>query len=209
MLSLPNLRGAAGIASLLSLLVAADATAQSNAPGAAEPSAVTGSMLPTPTIPAASTHAFPPSPPAPLKQDSTSVAVPIPPAGAPACAHAPVSFRPGQGVELAPCDGSYALQVWARAQLRYTMDHHEMAGSDYQQAAEVRRAALFLAGHAFNPHNKFFAQFVFSPRDLGLDSGSAINSPIARRSSGRDSTLGSSPPDRDYAASTAPGPLWM
>ena len=89
-----------------------------------------------------------------------------------------VNFSPGQGVEFMTCDGDHAMHLWSRAQLRYTLTHNEQPGRDYQQTAEVRRAALFLAGHAFNPHNKYFVQLAFSARDLGLDSGPVSNSPI-------------------------------
>jgi phosphate-selective porin OprO and OprP len=99
-------------------------------------------------------------------------------ASAPALAQQPAAnaehpldatYVPGQGVSLASPADDFELRIWTRAQLRVTASDD---GSDkgIQESMEVRRASLFLAGHAFSPHMKYFSQFIFTPREINAAS---------------------------------------
>lgn len=98
--------------------------------------------------------------------------------GAPVCqpTFGLLAFNPGQGVTFESCDGDYELHMWPRVQLRYTYNGSSARDGGAEQVFEVRRAGLFFAGHAFGEHNKYFLQFVFAPRDVGL--GASPASPL-------------------------------
>jgi hypothetical protein len=98
---------------------------------------------------------------------------------APLCpAHAQTEFRPGRGVHFASDDQQFSLDLWLRNQLRYTLDNEAAPGDrDLQHTIELRRASVFMAGHAYGEHNKYFVQLIFSPRELGIGS-SSIHSPL-------------------------------
>jgi hypothetical protein len=108
--------------------------------------------------------------------------------GPPAVAAAPIDpepdkrltldYTPGLGVRIASADGRYALQTWLRAQLRDTFIHDPTATPDLSNGLELRRASLFFAGNVFGPHNKYFMQLVFAPRDLGMQGGQVTQSPL-------------------------------
>jgi hypothetical protein len=89
-----------------------------------------------------------------------------------------IEHRPGQGVRVTSADGSFSLQTWLRGQIRDTIVHDPAVVPASGQTIEVKRASLFFAGNVFGPHNRYFTQFVFAPRDLGLDSGQLTQSPI-------------------------------
>ena len=84
----------------------------------------------------------------------------------------------GEGVRFRGQGGDALLHVWERAQLRYSWARADQPGTDRRQVVEIRRASLFLEGHVFGRHNRYFTQFVFAPRDVGLATPGAANSPI-------------------------------
>jgi hypothetical protein len=84
----------------------------------------------------------------------------------PAPAHSLIAiYNPGQGVALRSDEDAFLMRIWTRAQLRATgttaNDDH-----DAQETLEIRRASLFVAGHAYSPHLQYFAQLIFTPREL-------------------------------------------
>jgi hypothetical protein len=93
-------------------------------------------------------------------------------------AHAQTEFRPGRGVHFASGDDQFSLDLWLRNQLRYTLDNEPAPGDrDLQHTIELRRASVFMAGHAYGEHNKYFVQLIFSPRELGIGTDS-FHSPL-------------------------------
>jgi len=115
------------------------------------------------------------------------VAVDPPPAtgraaGAPAPEHRlsldNSGFAPGRGVRLVSRDGRFALAVRLAVQFRYQFDHDPRARPVEQQSLAVQRARLWLSGHTFGEHNKYFLQLGFAPRELDLHDGAIRNSPL-------------------------------
>lgn len=75
----------------------------------------------------------------------------------------------GKGLMVATRDGRFALQLRARLQLRYDLEHPNAAGERVQHALQIRRLRLLLQGHVFSPFVKYYLQFGFSPRDQSND----------------------------------------
>lgn len=75
-------------------------------------------------------------------------------------------FVPGKGFELASKDGRFALQIRARAQIRYEMLNPNVAGENTEQGLQIRRMRLQLQGNVFGKHNKYYFQFGFSDPDM-------------------------------------------
>lgn len=98
--------------------------------------------------------------------------------GPPSESNLVVEHQPGQGVRIAGANGRFSMQTWLRAQVRDTLLHDSGASPSLTQTLEARRASLFFAGNVFGPHNKYFVQLVFAPRDLGLVAGQVTQSPI-------------------------------
>ena len=73
-------------------------------------------------------------------------------------------FVPGKGLEFKSVDGDFKLQTRLRAQFLYqaSMPAQEDAAHYFM----IRRARLQFAGNMWGEHNKFKAEFSFSPRDV-------------------------------------------
>lgn len=89
-----------------------------------------------------------------------------------------IDHIPGQGVRIATGNGRFSFQTWLRTQLRDTFVHTPGTPDDLHHTLELKRLSLFFAGNVFGPHNKYFVQLVFDPRDLGLTGGQVTQSPI-------------------------------
>lgn len=87
-------------------------------------------------------------------------------------------YVPGQGLFIHSQDERFTFRTFMRGQMRYSFTHDNAADDKNSQVFELKRISLFFAGHVFGKHNNYFAQFVFAPRDLGLDKGSITQSPI-------------------------------
>lgn len=72
---------------------------------------------------------------------------------------------PGKGIEFSSKDGRFSLQLRARVQVRYDLDHPNVDGGNTVQNLQIRRARLQLQGNVFGKHIKYYLQFGFSPRD--------------------------------------------
>lgn len=148
---------------------AQDAPIAEAPPDAAAPVAAPPDIAPT--DPAAPTEPVTPTYPA----TPTAPAAPTEPA-APAAAHeeeegSPVSARylVGEGVELASEDGSYALAIKGRLQLRGTLV--DSVEDDDAASTELiaRRIRLTLSGHFVVPELTYNIQLGFANRDMESD----------------------------------------
>ena len=91
-------------------------------------------------------------------------------------------YVPGKGVEFSTKDGRFSMQLRARVQLRYDLDHPNVDGESTEQTLQIRRARLQLQGNVFGKHNRYYVQFGFSPRDqtngLLAEDGSIRRNPL-------------------------------
>jgi phosphate-selective porin OprO/OprP len=97
-------------------------------------------------------------------------------------------YKIGNGVTIASANGRYSLQVRARLQFRYDLDHPNVEGEALSQLFQIRRARVVLAGNVFSPHIRYQFQFGFSPRDMSNDIPSDLEDSI-RRNPLRDARL--------------------
>ena len=115
----------------------------------------------------------------------------VAPSEAPAKAHDPnkdptdvetTRYVPGKGFELATKDGRFSMQLRARVQIRYDLDHPNREGETTEQTMQIRRARLQLQGNLFGKHNRYYIQLGFSPRDqtggLIAEDGSIRRNPL-------------------------------
>jgi phosphate-selective porin OprO/OprP len=93
----------------------------------------------------------------------------------------------GKGLTFTSKDRRFSLQVRARLQLRYDVEHYnaldaEGQAKDTMQSLQIRRARLQLQGNVFSPYVRYVFQFGFSPRDmqndLPQDPGALRRSPL-------------------------------
>jgi phosphate-selective porin OprO/OprP len=75
-------------------------------------------------------------------------------------------FVPGKGFETASKDGRFALQIRARAQIRYELLHPNVAGESTEQVMMLRRLRLQFQGNVFGKHNRYYIQFGFTDPDM-------------------------------------------
>jgi len=94
--------------------------------------------------------------------------------------------RFGEGLSLATKDGRFSLQLRARMQLRYELQHPNVEGEQTTQRMQVRRMRLLLRGNVFAKHVKYYIQFGFSAQDMA--SGLPSEPPI-RRNPVRDARI--------------------
>lgn len=87
------------------------------------------------------------------------------------------TITPGEGIRWTTEDGRFSLGMGLLAQALYTVTH-DVAERDTTQSFELRRARLRVDGHAFGPHNRFFVQLAFSPRDLQVQDGHPTKTPV-------------------------------
>ncbi|MCX4246225.1 porin [Paraliomyxa miuraensis] len=87
------------------------------------------------------------------------------------------TIDPGSGIRWTAADDRFSLGLGLFAQLLHTIEH-DVADEQTTQAFEFRRARLRLDGHVFGPHNRFFVQLAFSPRDLQFQDGRPTKTPI-------------------------------
>jgi phosphate-selective porin OprO/OprP len=99
-----------------------------------------------------------------------------------------VRYKIGNGVTMSSANGRYSLQVRARLQVRYDLDHPNVEGEPVSQTFQIRRARVVLAGNVFSPHIRYQFQFGFSPRDMANDIPSDLEDSI-RRNPLRDARL--------------------
>jgi phosphate-selective porin OprO/OprP len=86
----------------------------------------------------------------------------------------------GEGITVASPNGRYSLQVRARLQIRYDLDHPNFEDEPITHVFQVRRARVVLAGNVFSKHIRYQFQFGFSPRDMGNDIPSDLEDSIRR-----------------------------
>jgi hypothetical protein len=99
-----------------------------------------------------------------------------------------VRYGIGKGVTVASANGRYSLQVRARLQVRYDLDHPNFEDEPLTHVFQIRRARIALAGNVFSPHIRHQFQFGFSPRDMSNDIPSDLEDSI-RRNPLRDARL--------------------
>jgi phosphate-selective porin OprO/OprP len=97
-------------------------------------------------------------------------------------------YKIGKGITVASANGRYSLQVRARLQIRYDLDHPNFEDEPLTHVFQVRRARVVLAGNVFSPHIRYQFQFGFSPRDMGNDIPTDLEDSI-RRNPLRDARL--------------------
>lgn len=85
------------------------------------------------------------------------------------------TYKPGTGAVLDSEDGLFSLAIRARVQIR---DEVDVVGEQVENRFGIRRARLQLKGHMFGEHNKFKAEFAFSPSDLGYQNGTIARTPL-------------------------------
>lgn len=98
------------------------------------------------------------------------------------------TYKPGTGAMLHSRDGLFAMGIRARVQIRdeLAISRQEVADgmggtttdSQVENTFGIRRARLQLKGHLFGEHNKYKAEFAFSPRDLGYDGTTVHRTPL-------------------------------
>lgn len=96
------------------------------------------------------------------------------------------AFRPGKGLSLVSKDGRFAMIPRLRVQFLYSMVHENASDSELEQelgepvahSLQIRRARLQFTGHVFGKHNKYKAEFAFSPRDEGFRDAGPSRTPI-------------------------------
>jgi phosphate-selective porin OprO/OprP len=97
-------------------------------------------------------------------------------------------YKIGNGVTISSANGRYSLQVRARLQFRYDLEHPNVEGEPVSQLFQIRRARVVLAGNVFSPYIRYQFQFGFSPRDMSNDIPSDLEDSI-RRNPLRDARL--------------------
>ncbi len=75
-------------------------------------------------------------------------------------------YMPGKGLTIASKDGKFKIATRLRVQPRITVEND--SGAPAEVGMLLRRARLQFAGNSFGKHNKFKAEFAFSPRDLRI-----------------------------------------
>lgn len=99
------------------------------------------------------------------------------PAAAPSTSTTRTTLAPGEGIRWTTEDGRFSLGLGLLVQALHTVEH-DVAERGTTQALELRRARVRIDGHAFGPHNRFFVQLAFSPRDLQVQDGHPTKTPI-------------------------------
>ncbi len=79
---------------------------------------------------------------------------------------ASATWKPGTGLIIGSKDGLFSVGTRVRVQVRGAVANE--SGSSAEMGILLRRARLQFKGHSFGKHNKFKAEFAFSPRDLRL-----------------------------------------
>lgn len=77
-------------------------------------------------------------------------------------------WKPGTGLTIDSQDGMFSLATRVRVQVLGEAVNE--SGSPAEVGILLRRARLQFKGHSFGEHNKFKAEFAFSPRDLRIKS---------------------------------------
>lgn len=75
-------------------------------------------------------------------------------------------YRPGKGLEIKSKDELFNLVT--RLRLQTLVTYSDADGEDAELGLLLRRARLQFIGNTFGEHNKFKAEFAFSPRDLRM-----------------------------------------
>lgn len=92
------------------------------------------------------------------------------------------TYKPGTGAQINSEDGLFSLGLRARVQIRDELYSYSDASGSGEAHLEntfgLRRARLQLKGHMFGEHNKYKAEFAFSPSDLGYKNGSITRTPL-------------------------------
>lgn len=83
-------------------------------------------------------------------------------------------------------DGRFSLQLRARVQLRYDLEHPNVAGESTRHMMQVRRMRLQLQGNVFAQHVKYYLQLGFSAKDM---SSGLPSEPAIRRNPVRDARI--------------------
>lgn len=87
------------------------------------------------------------------------------------------TLTPGQGLRWNSANARFSLGVGLFAQVLHTITH-DVPSDETTQSFELRRARLRFDGHVFGPHNRFFVQLAFSPRDMQFEEGRPTKTPI-------------------------------
>lgn len=98
-----------------------------------------------------------------------------------------VQYGIGKGLTVSSEDGRYSLQVRARLQLRYDLEHPNVEGESLEHVFQIRRARVVLAGNMFSKHVRYQFQFGFSPNDMS--SGIPSDAEPLRRNPLRDARV--------------------
>lgn len=77
-----------------------------------------------------------------------------------------VTWKPGTGLTVKSKDGLFSVATRVRVQVRGELANE--SGSPAETGIILRRARLQFKGHSFGKHNKFKAEFAFSPGDLRI-----------------------------------------
>tara|TARA_R110002073_G_scaffold140253_14_gene291053 strand:+ start:18675 stop:20000 length:1326 start_codon:yes stop_codon:yes gene_type:complete len=77
-----------------------------------------------------------------------------------------VTWKPGTGLTVSSKDGLFSVATRVRVQVRGEVANE--SGSPAEMGILLRRARLQFKGHSFGKHNKFKAEFAFSPADLRI-----------------------------------------
>jgi len=91
-----------------------------------------------------------------------------------------MKFRPGKGLEITSKNDKFKIVPRLRIQFRSESQSQRLEGEepDLTTSFQLRRARLQFAGHVFGKHNKYKAEFAFSPRDLGYRDGALTRTPM-------------------------------
>ncbi|MFZ9889472.1 MAG: porin [Myxococcota bacterium] len=96
-----------------------------------------------------------------------------------------IRFRAGKGLAFQSRDGHQALELRLRVQFQSDtawLPSEAPDAAEEERALEntfgIRRARLQFAGHVFGKHNRYKAEFAFSPRDLGVRDGVPHQTPL-------------------------------
>ena len=76
------------------------------------------------------------------------------------------TWKPGTGLTVKSKDGLFSMATRVRVQVRGEVANE--SGSPAEMGLMLRRARLQFKGHSFGKHNKFKAEFAFSPADLRI-----------------------------------------
>ena len=74
------------------------------------------------------------------------------------------TWKPGTGLTINSKDGLFSVATRVRVQVRGEVANE--SGSPAEMGIVLRRARLQFKGHSFGKHNKFKAEFAFSPFDV-------------------------------------------